>query len=345
MRLVRVVRLALIGFGTVGRSLAKLVALKNKLIEEKYGVRLSIVAVADSGGAVVKEDGLTPYELLRLCELPRSAMSTFTPYGLSGAGVREIYSRVLPDIHVEATPSNYVDGEPGVSNVLYALESGAHVVSCNKAPFVLRYRDVMDSASRKGVKVGFKATVMAGTPLIDLLMSLKGYEVEGLEGILNGTTNFILTEMHENLVTYEEALKKAQLMGIAESNPDLDVKGWDPAAKLVIISNVLGKPVKLGDVVREDLSRLDVREVFMAVKEGSVFKFIAALDLREGRASVKLIKVPREDVFASVTGTLNAVRIRTDVNEITIVGKGAGGSETAHSVLDDVLTVAQEVRS
>ena len=113
---------------------------------------------------------------------------------------------------------------------------------CNKAPFVLKYKEIMELALRKNVHVRFKATVMAGTPLIDLLMSLKGYEVELVEGILNGTTNFILTEMHENLIPYEDALKKAQVLGIAEANPDLDVKGWDPAAKLVIISNVLGKP-------------------------------------------------------------------------------------------------------
>ena len=342
--MVRVIKVALIGFGTVGRSLAKLIALKGRSIEEKYNTRLSIIAIADSGGAAIKEEGFTSYELLRLTEFPRSAVSTYSPYGVPGAEVADIYRRIVPDIHVEATPSNYVDGEPGISNVLYALESGAHVVSCNKAPFVLKYSYIMNLASGKELRIKFKATVMAGTPLVDLLMSLKGYEVERVEGVLNGTTNFILTEMHENLITYEEALKKAQVMGIAESDPDLDVKGWDSAAKLVIISNVLGKSLSLGDVIRDGLSRLSIRDVYRAIKEDSVIKFVAELDLREGRASVKLSKVPKNSIFASITGTLNAVKIRTDVNEITLIGKGAGGPETAHAVLDDIITIAREVR-
>ena len=207
----------------------------------------------------------------------------------------------------------------------------------------MKYRYIMDLASRKGLKVKFKATVMAGTPLIDLLMGLKGYGVMRVEGILNGTANFILTEMHENLVTFEEALKKAQVMGIAESNPDLDVKGWDTAAKLVIISNVLGRALSLSEVVRDDLSRLDVKDVFRAIREDLVIKFIGELDLEEGRASVKLSRVPRNSIFASVNGTLNAVKVKTDVNEITVVGRGAGGSEAAHALLDDIITIAQEV--
>ena len=335
--------IVLVGFGTVGRSFAKLVATKGKSIEDKYGIRLKIVGIVDSSGAVIKEEGFTLYELLRLCELPRSTLGSYTPYGVRNASVRDVYSKVIPDIHVEATPSNYENGEPGLSNILYALENSVNVVSSNKAPFVLRYRDIMDLASRKKVKVKFKATVMAGTPLIDLLMSLKGYEIEYIEGILNGTTNFILTEMHENLVTYDEALRKAQALGIAEANPDLDVKGWDPAAKLVIISNVIGKPINLSDVVREDVSRLDIKEVYKAIKENSVIKFIAKLNVRDRSASVRLTKIPRNNIFASITGTLNAVKIVTDVNEIIVIGKGAGGFETAHAILDDVISIAQEV--
>lgn len=235
-------RILLVGFGNVGRSFTKLIAIKGKAIEERYNVKLCIVGIIDSSGAVIKEDGFTSYELLKLCELPRSTVSTYEPYGVGGANVKDVYSKVIPDTHIEATPSNYESGEPGLSNILHALKHGVNVVSCNKAPFVLKYKEIMELALRKNVHVRFKATVMAGTPLIDLLMSLKGYEVELVEGILNGTTNFILTEMHENLIPYEDALKKAQVLGIAEANPDLDVKGWDPAAKLVIISNVLGKP-------------------------------------------------------------------------------------------------------
>lgn len=335
--------LVLVGFGNVGRSFAKLVAFKKKFVEEKYGVKINIAAIVDSKGAVVKEEGFTPYELLKLCEIPRSTLKNHGFYGIEKAGVKEVYSRVLPDIHVEATPSNYVNGEPGVSHIFYALKRKVNVVTCNKAPLVLNYGEIMDLASKMKVKVKFKATVMAGTPLIDLLMSLKGYDVEHVRGILNSTANFILTEMHENLVSYGDALKKAQIMGIAEANPDLDVKGWDPAAKLVIISNVLGNPVRLNSIVKDDLSKLSLKDIYKAIREGYVTKFIAALDLRKGKGEVKLTKIPKDNVLASVSGTLNAVIIRTDVNEITLIGKGAGGSETAHAILDDVISIVQEV--
>ncbi len=333
-----------VGFGNVGRSFVKTIALKNNYLERKYGLRVNIYAVLDSRGAVFKEDGFTPYELLKLCEIPRSRVSMYKPYGLPEAGVRDIYSLVTPDIHIELTPSNYSSGEPGLNHILYAIDHGVSVVSSNKAPFVIDYKRIMERAYRKGVKVRFKATVMAGTPLLNILSNLKGYEIESVEGILNTTTNYILTEMHENLITYNEALKKAQALGIAETSPDLDVKGVDAAAKLVIISNVVGEPIRLTDVSRDDLSTIDFRDVYKAIKEGFVIKFLAKLDLLSKEAYVKIERIPRSHVLASVNGLYNGVLINTSVNKITVIGKGAGGLETAHSILDDLIDIVEVVR-
>ena len=341
--MVKKASIIIVGFGSVGRNLAKLIAFRNKIIEDKYDTRINVSAILDSRGAVVKEEGFTPYELLKLCELPRSSVSSYKPYGFPSAKLKDVYSKIIPDVQVEVTPSNYENGEPGLSDILYALKNKVNIVSSNKAPFVLAYKRLMDMASKNNVQIRFKATVMAGTPLIDLLNGLKGYDIESVEGILNGTTNFILTEMHENLLSYSEALKKAQALGIAEANPDLDVKGWDPAAKLVIISNVIGQPIELSRVDRDDLSRLDIKEIYKAIKENKVIKFIASLNIKEKKASVKLTKIPREDILASVNGTLNAVKIRTDVNNITLIGKGAGGAETAHAILDDLIGIIKVI--
>jgi len=337
------IKIAIMGFGNVGRSLAKLIAFKGEDIERKYNIKLNVVAIADSRGAVVREEGLTPYELLKLCELPRSYIFTYEPYGIPGAKVKEIYSRVAPDIHIEVTPSNYESGEPGLSNILYAINSGVNVVIANKAPLVLKYSHIMQYAKQRGIQIRFKATVMAGTPLIDLLKSLKGYNIEVIEGIINGTTNYILTEMHEDLIPYSDALKKAQALGIAEPNPDLDVKGWDAAAKLVIISNVINEPISLNDVERDDLSKLDLREVFKAIKENMLLKFIAKYDVKEKRALVKITKIPRDDILSNVKGTMNAVKIKTDINNIVLIGKGAGRMETAHALMDDILSIAEVI--
>lgn len=332
--------IVLAGFGSVGRAYARLLALKTGYIEKKYGVKLKIVGILDSRGGVLKEDGFSPYDLLKLCKIPRSSLCKYKPYNIDSNDVREVYSRITPDIHVEATPSNYESGEPGVSNVLYALHSGVNVVLSNKAPLALRYGEVIGLARRKGVEVKFKSTVMAGTPLLDLLNSLKGYDIERIEGILSGTVNYMLSEMHKSLEPYGKVLKKARMLGIVEANPELDVKGWDSAAKLTIISNVIGEPIRLEDVERDDVSKLTLKQVVKAIREGYTIKYIAKLDVRERRAQVKLAKIPREHFFSTIEGTLNAVGIKTGINEILLSGKGAGGVETSYAMLDDTISIA-----
>ena len=340
--MVRRVKVAVVGFGTVGRSLVRLITLRGDVLERKYGIRVSIVAIVDSKGAAVNSGGFSAYDLMRLCEVPRSRVSSYGQYGIPDASIVDVYERVTPDVHVEVTPSNYQDGEPGFGNVMYAIESGVNVVSANKGPFALKYREVTGLAERKGVRVRFKATVMAGTPLIDLLMGLKGYEIDYVEGILNATTNFILTEMQDKLISYEEALDKAKALGIAETDPSVDVKGLDAAAKLVIISNVIGSPVSLSSIGLDDLSTLKVSDVYSALREGKTIKYVARLDIRERRGQVRIRKVPRDSIFGSTSGTLNAVRIVSDVNEISIVGYGGGGLQTAHALLDDIITVSRD---
>ena len=337
------VKLVLVGFGNVGRALSRIIASKKEMIESKLRVSLKVTAVIDSKGAAVKDEGFTPQELLKLTEVPRSGVSSFMPYGVPGAGVKEVYDVITPDIHIEATPSNYVNGEPGVSNVLYALGKGVNVVSCNKSPFALRFHEVMELAEARNLGIGFKATVMGGVPLLDLLRSLKGIKVKSVEGILNATANYILTEMSRERVTFDEALRRARQAGLVEANSDLDIKGWDPAAKLVIISNMLGEPLKLEDVSREDLSKILVSDVIEATKKGYIIKYVATLNLAEGSAAVYLRKLPEDDFLARTSGKMNAVKIRTEINELMLAGNDLGPESTAYGVLDDVITLARKL--
>lgn len=339
----KLAKIVVIGFGNVGRAFAKIVALKKNIIESKYGVSPVIVGVADSRGMAIKNDGFTEYELLKLCEVPRSGINMFSPYAYDFVDIKYMYDFVQPDIHVELTPSNYVSGEPGLSNIFFALSRGVHVVTANKAPLALRYSDLMNMAKKKSLFLKFRSTVMGGTPLIDIIMNLRSEDIERIDGILNATTNFILTEMHDKLIEFDEALKRAQALGVAEANPSLDVEGLDAAAKLVILSHVIGYSVKLDDVKRETLSKVKLRDVVEAIKEGYIIKYIASLDARKREAWVKVLRIPRSDVFAQINGTLNAVKIKTDIGEFFFVGKGGGGIETAHSVLDDVIAIALSV--
>lgn len=333
-------RIVVIGFGSVGRAFARVLALKRKMIEDKYGVVLTVVGVADSKGMAVKYEGFTEYELLKLSEVPRSGVNLFIPYAYSYADLKYMYDAVQPDIHIELTPANYINGEPGLSNITFALSRGVHVVTANKAPLVLKFKELMNLARSKKISIRFRSTVMGGTPLIDMIMSLKSEDIERIDGILNATTNFILTEMHEKLIDFDEALKRAQAMGIAEADPTLDIDGVDAAAKLVILSYVIGHELKLDEVERESLSKVKLRDVVEAFKEGYTIKYIASLDVQGRKASVKISRISRNDVFAQINGTLNAVRIRSNTGDLFFVGKGGGGVETAHSVLDDVLAIA-----
>ncbi|MCC6016397.1 MAG: homoserine dehydrogenase [Desulfurococcaceae archaeon] len=336
----KIAKIIIIGFGNVGRAFARTIALKKKFVESRYGVSLSVVGVADSKGMALKSDGFSEYELLKLCEVPRSGVNLFSPYAYNYVDLKYMYDMVQPDIHVELTPANYVTGEPGLTNIMFALTRGAHVVTANKAPIVLKYKELLEIAKKRSLQLRFRSTVMGGTPLIDTIMSLRSEEIEKIEGILNATTNFILTEMHDKLIDFEEALKKAQIMGLAEADPSLDIDGIDAAAKLVILSHVIGCSISLDEVKRESLSKIKLRDVVEAIKEGFVIKYLAYFDVRRRETYVRIVKIPKTDVFAQVNGSLNAVRIKTDVGEILFVGKGGGGLETAHSVLDDVIAIA-----
>ncbi|MEM0031131.1 MAG: homoserine dehydrogenase [Desulfurococcaceae archaeon] len=337
-------KIVIVGFGNVGRAFARTLALKRKIIENKYAVSPVVVGVVDSKGMAVKSEGFTDYELLKLSELPRSGVNMFSPYARSYVDLNYVYDVAQPDIHVELTPSNYETGEPGVSNILLALNRGIHVVTANKAPIALKYEELTSIAKKKSLYVKFRSTVMGGSPLVDTLLSLKSEDVERIDGILNATTNYILTEMHDKLMDFNDALRKAQSLGIAEANPSLDVDGLDAAAKLTILSHVIGYSVKLGDVRRESLSNVGLRNVIEAVKEGYVIKYIASLDVIRREAFVKAVKIPRSDLFAQVNGVMNAVKIKTDTGDLFLMGKGGGGLETAHSVLDDVVTVALNMK-
>ncbi|MEM3912507.1 MAG: homoserine dehydrogenase [Desulfurococcaceae archaeon] len=337
-------KIVIVGFGNVGRAFARTLALKRKIIENKYAVSPVVVGVVDSKGMAVKSEGFTDYELLKLSELPRSGVNMFSPYARSYVDLNYVYDVAQPDIHVELTPSNYETGEPGVSNILLALNRGIHVVTANKAPIALKYEELTSIAKKKSLYLKFRSTVMGGSPLIDTLLSLKSEDVERIDGILNATTNYILTEMHDKLMDFNDALRKAQSLGIAEANPSLDVDGLDAAAKLTILSHVIGYSVKLGDVRRESLSNVGLRNVIEAVKEGYVIKYIASLDVIRREAFVKAVKIPRSDLFAQVNGVMNAVKIKTDTGDLFLMGKGGGGLETAHSVLDDVVTVALNMK-
>ncbi len=296
----------LFGFGGVGRTYAE-------LLYEK--TRLELCAVFDSGGGVGSKDGFTRSEVTRLLNAPRGAVTK------SGVGKPVTLDEALDmcQVVVDVSPPNYETGEPALSLYKKAMSRGLAVVTANKAPLALAFQEVA------GPRLLYKATVMAGTPLIDLLKGLPPQKVIRVRGILNGSTNYVMTRVYKDGIAFEKAVEEAKELGILEPDPRLDLEGLDPAAKLVIVANTLGRPLTLRDVVRKPLAPL-----------GPITRYLATLDLEDAKASVEPARLPPDDPL-HVDYTMNSIEITTEVNTILVKGKGAGRKETAYALLNDTL--------
>jgi homoserine dehydrogenase len=239
--------------------------------------------------------------------------------------------------------TNIETGEPAYSHFKAALEAGKHLVTTNKGPTALFFKELSELAASKGADFRFEGTVLAGTPALNLAeLCLAGNDIREIRGIMNGTTNFILTNM-ELGKSYEDALKEAQELGYAEAVPDADVEGWDALAKVVILSkSVMGADVGVSDVDRTGITGISVGDVEKAKKEGKRWKLIGKVT-RDGdgiKASVAPTMVDITDPLASVGGATNALTFVTDLmGEVTIVGAGAGKIETGFSILVDLLEI------
>ena len=294
----------LYGFGGVGRTYAEVLYAKTQY---------RLCAVFDSRGGVGSREGLGWGELKTLLKQPRGAVAE------SGVGRRLEVEEALDfcQVVVDVSPPNYIDGEPALSLYKKALARGLSVVTANKAPLALKFSELANK------RLFYKATVMAGTPLVDLLKGLAPQVVTHVRGILNGSTNYVMTRVYKDGVPFDRAVEEAKELGILEPDPRLDLEGLDPAAKLVIIANTLGVSIALGDVVRRPLE-----------PRGPVTRYVASLDVSRKAAVVEPVALPPDDPL-HVDYTMNAVEISTDVNKILVKGKGAGRLETAYVLLND----------
>ncbi|MGI6376204.1 MAG: homoserine dehydrogenase [Anaerolineae bacterium] len=272
----KTIRVALIGLGNIGRNLLDILVHRQQAIADTYQLRLALVAAADSRGAAICAEGLDLAQLRDL-KLTRQSAADLPRYGRPGLTGLEMLSQIEADVLVEASPTNLVDGEPGMSCARAALERGMHLVFANKGPLVLAYDDLMAQASRAQRQVLFSGTVAGGLPTVNIgVRDLAGSGVTRVEGIFNGTTNYILTRMADEHLSYDEALKGAQAAGIAEADPTLDVDGWDAANKLVIIANsVLHRPTRLQDLTVRGIRDITLADLDAAAAQGQAIKLLA----------------------------------------------------------------------
>ncbi len=335
-------KLAFIGFGTVGQGLANLLWEKRRLLQERYGFEYRVVAISDLlKGSIYNPGGLDLERLLSLVK--ETGRIDGYPEGERGWDSLKTIRESNADIVIEVTYTDIQTGEPAISHIKAALQGRKHVVTTNKGPIALAYRELSELARANGVFLRFEGTVLSGTPSINLgLEVLAGAEIREIRGILNGTTNYILTEMSKG-IGYEAALKEAQRLGYAEAKPDADVEGWDALAKIVILANVLmDGDIKVADVERKGITGITLTDIEEARKEGKCWKLIARAWREDGKVKAKVTpeKIAREDFLAGVSGVTNALVLDTDVlGEVTITGPGAGGREAGFALLSDMLSI------
>jgi homoserine dehydrogenase len=337
-------KLLFIGFGTVGQGLAELILEKEAQLLKDFGFKYSVVGISDElKGSLLKKDGLDLRQALEKTKAGKK-ISDDSADSFDGDAL-EMIRQANADVMLEATYTDIRTGEPAVSHVRKALEQGQHVVTTNKGPVALFYKDLAELAQKKKKKFLFEGTVMSGTPVLNFIReTLAGSEVQEIKGILNGTTNYILTRMEEGL-SYEEALNKAQELGYAEALPDADVLGWDALAKVTILAKVVfgaeGQPF---DYPCEGITGITASAIADARNRGKRFKLIGRV-WREGnyvKASVGPEEIDLVHPLAGVMGATNALTVSTDtLGDITVVGPGAGKKETGFSMLIDLIAIGR----
>jgi homoserine dehydrogenase len=327
------------GFGTVAQSLAKLLVSRSDDLYAKYGVMPRMVGVFDKKGGATDPSGL---DLNKLVEIKKKhgSVKHYDKSKKFRSGL-DLINNVDAEVLIETTASNYKDAEPGMSHIMAAMRKGMHVISVNKGPLALAFPSLMELATYNHVLLKFSGTVGGGTPILDYAKnSLRGERITSFAGILNGTTNYILTNMSHGM-SFAAALKDAKSKGYVEADESLDLDGFDAAAKLVILANwIMGMKVTMPDIKRTGIRKVTSEDVKRAAKKNAAIKLIAS-------CNKELIVSPREiptDDPLCVNGTLNAISFTSEHSGTqTIIGRGAGGTETASAILRDLLDIRKEI--
>ncbi len=327
-------RVVLLGLGQVGLSLLEIVQRK---FFPATGEQFNVVAAADSSGVLDAGRGIRPIDLL---SAKRSGDLHSLPGWHSGMDAREAVGLAEADVLIDCMTTNFRNGQPSIDCILNGTKRGMDIVTANKGPLALSMGEVLSSAARHSVSVRFGATVGGGTPFLDFGRMLKSTsEIVSMKGVLNGTTNYVLTRMGEGM-KLEAAVAEAKAAGIAETDPSNDLLGLDSAAKITILANSLcGTEFKMSDVEITGIDSIGAPMLAAAVKEGKMLKLISTYSSEERILSVRPEMVS-SDNHLNVSGAYNALTYRTGSgNEYTVIGTGAGAPETANAVLRDLLSL------
>jgi homoserine dehydrogenase len=326
------VRLFISGFGTVGQGLVEVLERRREFFDNKYGEQPVVVGVIDSKTAAVDQNGLDMKAIVERKVKERSVSSV--PYTDS----IEVMDSVDYDILIEVSPTDVKTGGTGLKNITHALEKGKDVITVNKGPLALKFQELIALAKKNGCKFRFEGSVGGAMPIINLCHeNLNGEKITSIRGIFNGTCNYILSKM-DNGQPFEQALKEAQQLGYAETDPTNDVEGYDAATKVVILANsVFHRNVTFKDVSITGITGITPDAIAQAASHNMVIRLIGEISDTRLEVSPRLIPIGHP---LSIAGTLNIAQIDADLaGPITITGRGAGKIETASAILSDLISI------
>ena len=340
----RPVRVWIVGFGTVGQWLVRVLDEHRARIEERYAVAFEVVGLANRrDGFAYRSNGINLRSALRLAARGGSLRKlddvACWPTALEGIGATEA------DVLVEVTTSPATDGEPGLSHLEEALGRGVPAVTSNKWPVALHGVRLNELARSRSTLLRAESTVMSGTPVLSTLNEgLAGCAPAAIRGVLNATANFIVSEMGRG-ARYEDALAEAQRRGLAERDPSADVEGHDSAAKVMILAAlVLRRQLRAADVSRRGISSLENGALKQAASEGLTMREVATLEPADAGTligRVEPVALGGDDPLARVDGTDNAIVCEArPLGEIMIRGPGAGVELAGQGVLSDLINIA-----
>jgi len=337
-----IMRIAIIGFGGVGRAFLQLLINKSsELLRE--GINPKVKYVISSKGGVYDSEGIDINKFVDYSNANKDIIN-YPIGGSQNITFNTLLENKDVDIIIEMTPTNIKTGEPGMTYITKSLENGFHVITANKGPILLDYKKLNEIAYQNNVQLGIGCTSGGALPTINGgIIDMAGSTIETIEGVLNGTTNFIINEMEKEKVEYKEALEKAQKLGIAETDPTLDVEGWDTATKLLILTNVLMNEEKtMKDINVEGITSIKASDIEEAAKEGLKYKLVGrTIRTKEGlKMSVKLEKLDIDNPLFGVDGKSKAVRYTSDtLGDLTIIGGASGVIPAAASILRDLINI------
>jgi len=317
----KLLKIGLLGLGNIGSGVYSLIRRKKNLIKERSGVSLELVRIADR--------------------------NTRFPFPVTKGLLTKNVKSVLTDPNIDVIVELFGGIHPALEYVLEAFRNGKDVVTANKALLAERGNEIFRTAEKYGRQIFFEASVGGGIPVIQALREgLVSNHVRSIHSIINGTSNYILSQMSENHMDFSEALKQAQVKGYAEANPRLDIEGIDAAHKITILAGLaFGKVVRFKDIYAEGITQIRSEDIAFAKEFGYRIKLLAIAKRTAGgiEARVQPTLVPKNHLLANVNGSFNAILIHSDETEdLLFYGRGAGSKPTASAVLSDLVSLANK---